>query len=687
MTDVVRKFKRGILLKSESSDLSETTVGLLWYNSTANVFKGYINGSVREIVDSSSTQTLTNKTLTSPTITGAALTGATISLDDSDSSFTLAIGSTSTLTQNRALTLDVEDGARTLTLAGNLTLSGDLITVGNDSITLTSSGTTDVLLPVEGTLSTLAGTEELTNKTLTSPKLNENVAVTTTATKLNYLTSATGTTGTASTNIVFSTSPVLTTPNLGTPSTLVGTNITGTASGLTAGTVTTNANLTGHITSTGNAAVLGSFTSLELKTALSDETGSGAAVFGTAPVLSEPQIAIYSSGGYLEVEDAQFTLSKDNTGSITAGFSANDLSENRLFTFPDVNGTLTALGNTSTGSGDVVLATSPTLITPALGTPSALVGTNITGTAAGLTAGAVTTNANLTGPITSVGNTTSVAAQTGTGSTFVMNTSPTLVTPILGVAAATSINKVAITAPATGATLTLSDGSTLAINGGDSVTLGSTGTTNLTLPESGTLATLSGAETFANKTLTSPKLNEDVAVTTTATKLNYITSATGTTGTASTNIVFSTSPTLTTPVLGVATATSINKVALTAPASSATLTIADGKTLTASNTLTFTGTDASSVAFGTGGTAQMKDVLSAKGDIYVATASATIARQGIGSDRQVLVADSTATNGLKWDNAPAGGINYFSSNPDFETNTTGYTTYADAAGTAPVDGV
>lgn len=63
------------------------------------------------------------------------------------------------------------------------------------------------------------------------------------------------------------------------------------------------------------------------------------------------------------------------------------------------------------------------------------------------------------------------------------------------------------------------------------------------------------------------------------------------------------SPTLTTPSLGVATATSINKVAITAPATSATLTIADGKTLTASNTLTFTGTDSSSVAFGAGGTA------------------------------------------------------------------------------------
>jgi len=63
-----------------------------------------------------------------------------------------------------------------------------------------------------------------------------------------------------------------------------------------------------------------------------------------------------------------------------------------------------------TGTGSLVFASSPTLVTPALGTPSALVGTNITGTAAGLTAGNVTTNANLTGDVTSVGNATSIAA-------------------------------------------------------------------------------------------------------------------------------------------------------------------------------------------------------------------------------------------------------------------------------------
>lgn len=69
--------------------------------------------------------------------------------------------------------------------------------------------------------------------------------------------------------------------------------------------------------------------------------------------------------------------------------------------------------------------------------------------------------------------------------------------------------------------------------------------------------------------------------------------------TGSVAVVLSTSPTLVTPILGVATATSINKVAITAPATSATLTIANGKTLTVSNTLTLAGTDSTVMTFPT----------------------------------------------------------------------------------------
>lgn len=59
-------------------------------------------------------------------------------------------------------------------------------------------------------------------------------------------------------------------------------------------------------------------------------------------------------------------------------------------------------------------------------------GTGLTGTAASLTAGHVTTNANLTGPITSSGNATSIASQTGTGTKFVVDNGPTLIAPLLG---------------------------------------------------------------------------------------------------------------------------------------------------------------------------------------------------------------------------------------------------------------
>lgn len=145
----------------------------------------------------------------------------------------------------------------------------------------------------------------------------------------------------------------------------------------------------------------------------------------------------------------------------------------------------------------------PTLITPALGTPASGVATNLTGIAAGLTAGNVTTNANLTGVITSVGNSTSIASQTGTGTKFVVDTSPTLVTPTLGVASATSINKVALTAPATSATLTIADGKTLTASNTITLAAGADSQTftfpaaSATVAGLGTTQTFSAANTFS----------------------------------------------------------------------------------------------------------------------------------------------------------------------------------------------
>lgn len=45
---------------------------------------------------------------------------------------------------------------------------------------------------------------------------------------------------------------------------------------------------------------------------------------------------------------------------------------------------------------------------------------------------------------------------------------------------------------------------------------------------------------------------------------------------------------------------------------------------------------------------QLRSVLTTKGDIYAATASDTVTRLGVGSDGQVLTADSAQATGLKW---------------------------------------
>lgn len=62
-----------------------------------------------------------------------------------------------------------------------------------------------------------------------------------------------------------------------------------------------------------------------------------------------------------------------------------------------------------------------------------------------------------------------------------------------------------------------------------------------------------------------------------------------------------------------------------------------------------------------------KSTVTTKGDLIAATASATVSRLGVGTNGQVLTADSTASTGMKW--ATAGG----SSGPAFRASRTGTT--------------
>ena len=68
------------------------------------------------------------------------------------------------------------------------------------------------------------------------------------------------------------------------------------------------------------------------------------------------------------------------------------------------------------------------------------------------------------------------------------------------------------------------------------------------------------------------------------------------------------SPSFTTPTLGVATATSINKLTITQPATSATLTVANGKTFTVNNSIELSGTDSTVITLpSTTGTVALND--------------------------------------------------------------------------------
>jgi hypothetical protein len=180
-------------------------------------------------------------------------------------------------------------------------------------------------------------------------------------------------------------------------------------------------------------------------------------------------------------------------------------------------------------------------------------------------------------------------------------------------------------------------GKTLALSGSSS---GKT-TLNVLATASGTLTLPSATDTLVGKATTDTLTNKSISLTTntlTGTSAELATAISDETGTGS--LVFNTSPSLTTPNIGAATATTVNNLTITQPATGSTLTIADGKTLTASNTLTFTGTDSSSVAFGTGGTVTYT---SNNLSVFSSTTSSQLAG---------VISDETGTGALVFGTSP-----------------------------------
>lgn len=175
---------------------------------------------------------------------------------------------------------------------------------------------------------------------------------------------------------------------------------------------------------------------------VSTVTGTGSVVLSDSPALTTPNIGA-ATGTSLSVSGQLISTVSVGTPPLVVTSTtpvANLSIGGNAATATSAGSSTSAINLTGGVAGSIPYQTGASSTTflasgsgvlvggaaPSYSTAPTLIGTNFSGTAAGLTAGNVTTNANLTGPITSSGNATSVASQTGTGTTFVMSAAPTI---------------------------------------------------------------------------------------------------------------------------------------------------------------------------------------------------------------------------------------------------------------------